>query len=51
MPKLRHPDGGPQVEVDADQVPLYEAEGWVPVAKKTSAKSGDEPAATAAKKE
>lgn len=29
MPKMRHPDGGPTVEVQEDQVPTYESQGWV----------------------
>lgn len=47
MPKMRHESGGHQIEVAADQVPIYESQGWQQVGPK-SAKKAAEPATSAA---
>lgn len=37
MPKMTHPDSEQTIEPSADQVPLYESQGW----SESEKKSGD----------
>jgi hypothetical protein len=48
--RLTHPETGTEIEVDADQVGVYESQGWIPRSRSPK-KGGTAPRSTTTKKE